>query len=181
MSADLLDLIDNDLRRKILSILSIRPSYTFELARSLGSSQQLIAKHMRLLEESGLVYKVGRIESAEGPPRILYKANAPLLSLLQFMEKISVVSEGTEQTEWDKKSLEELVSQLKLVDMKILELERTLKEMINTKQSIILSIDRLFQDMDISRFYRMIDDALTSGNFDLLFEIIKQQGFANDI
>lgn len=53
MTTDLLDLIDNDIRRKILSILSIRPSYTFELARSLGSSQQLIAKHIKLLEDSG--------------------------------------------------------------------------------------------------------------------------------
>ncbi|MEM0346588.1 MAG: ArsR family transcriptional regulator, partial [Thermoplasmatales archaeon] len=69
MNGDLLDLIDNEIRRNILSILSIRPSYTFELARYLGSSQQLVAKHLKLLEDGGLVYKVGKIESDSGPPR----------------------------------------------------------------------------------------------------------------
>lgn len=177
MSTDLLDLIDNDLRRKILSILSIRPSYTFELARSLGSSQQLVAKHMRLLEESGLVYKVGRIESDEGPPRIFFKANAPLLSLLQFMEKMSVLNERGEETEDKTTSLEELVSRLKEIDSKIVDLEEKLRVLISTEQRIILSIDKLFQDVDISMFYRIIDEVLTSGNFDLLFDAVNEHSF----
>jgi predicted transcriptional regulator len=174
MSTDLLDLIDNDIRRKILSILSIRPSYTFELARSIGSSQQLIAKHIKLLEDSGMVYKVGKIESDEGPPRILYKANHPLLSLLQFIESISVFGKEEEETELLEGNLQELIAQLKDNDNKIRLLEGNLKELITTKQRVLLAINGLLPDTDTSLFFKMIREAFENGNFDLFFEAMSK-------
>ncbi len=175
MSTDLLDLIDNDIRRRILSILSIRPSYTFELARSLGSSQQLVAKHIKLLEDSGLVYKVGKIESDEGPPRILYKANYPLLSLLQFIESISVFDKEEEEGETFRGTLQDLISQLKEIDGRIRVLEGNLKELISAKQRILLAINDLLPDTDTPLFYRMITEALENGNFELLFEALRNR------
>ncbi len=175
MTTDLLDLIDNDIRRKILSILSIRPSYTFELARSLGSSQQLIAKHIKLLEDSGLVYKVGKIDSDEGPPRILYKADPPLLSLLQFIESISVLDAELDRSAEEPGDMRELVAHLKEIDHKISVLSSNLKELISSKQRILLSINRYYANTDTSLFYSMIGEAFRSGNFDLLFEAINKR------
>ncbi|MCW6158638.1 MAG: helix-turn-helix domain-containing protein [Thermoplasmatales archaeon] len=175
MTPDLLDLIDNDIRRKIMSILSIRPSYTFELARSLGSSQQLIAKHIKLLEDSGLVFKVGKIESDEGPPRILYKANHPLLSLLQFIESISVFTNEEEESETLGGTLQDLIVQLKEIDNRIRLLEGDLKEMISTKQRLLLAINGLLPDTETSLFFRMIDEAFEKGNFDLFFQAVKNR------
>ena len=175
MTTDLLDLIDNDIRRKILSILSIRPSYTFELARSLGSSQQLIAKHIKLLEDSGMVFKVGKIESDEGPPRILYKANHPLLSLLQFIENISVFANEEEESETLGGTLQDLIVQLKEIDNRIRLLEGDLKEMISTKQRLLLAINGLLPDTETSLFFRMIDEAFEKGNFDLFFQAVKNR------
>ena len=175
MTTDLLDLIDNDIRRKILSILSIRPSYTFELARSLGSSQQLIAKHIKLLEDSGLVFKVGKIESDEGPPRILYKANHPLLSLLQFIESISVFTNEEEESETLGGTLQDLIVQLKEIDNRIRLLEGDLKEMLSTKQRLLLAINALLPDTETSLFVRMIDEAFEKGNFDLFFQAVKNR------
>ncbi len=175
MTTDLLDLIDNDIRRKILSILSIRPSYTFELARSLGSSQQLIAKHIKLLEDSGMVFKVGKIESDEGPPRILYKANHPLLSLLQFIENISVFTNEEEESETLGGTLQDLIVQLKEIDNRIRLLEGDLKEMISTKQRLLLAINGLLPDTETSLFFRMIDEAFEKGNFDLFFQAVKNR------
>jgi len=174
MSTDLLDLIDNDIRRRILSILSIRPSYTFELARSLGSSQQLIAKHIKLLEDSGLVFKVGKIDSDEGPPRILYKADHPLLSLLQFIENISVFDKEEEETESLEGNLQELIAQLKEIDGRIRLLEGNLKELISAKQRVLLAINGLLTDTDTSLFYRMITEAFENDNFDLFFKEINK-------
>ena len=174
MSTDLLDLIDNDIRRSILSILSIRPSYTFELARSLGSSQQLIAKHIKLLEDSGLVYKVGKIESDEGPPRILYKANYPLLSLLQFIESISVFDKDEEEKDAIEGTLQELINRLKEIDNRIRVLEGDLKELISSKQRVLLAINNLLPNTDTSLFYRMIREAFESGNFDLFFDALNK-------
>jgi predicted transcriptional regulator len=177
MSTDLLDLIDNDIRRKILSILSIRPSYTFELARSLGSSQQLIAKHIKLLEDSGLVYKVGKIESDEGPPRILYKANPPLLSLLQFIESISVFDKDSVEMGTLNGSFQELITQLKDIDYRIRRLEADLKELISAKQRILLTINELLPDTETSMLFRMISEAFENGNFDLLFQALNKHSF----
>jgi predicted transcriptional regulator len=177
MSTDLLDLIDNDIRRKILSILSIRPSYTFELARSLGSSQQLIAKHIKLLEDSGLVYKVGKIESDEGPPRILYKTNPPLLSLLQFIESISVFDKESVEMGLLNGSFQELITQLKDIDSRIRQLEGDLKELISTKQRILLTINELLPDTETSMLFRMISEAFENSNFDLLFQAFNKHSF----
>ncbi|MCL6003549.1 MAG: helix-turn-helix domain-containing protein [Thermoplasmatales archaeon] len=175
MSTDLLDLIDNDIRRKILSILSIRPSYTFELARSLGSSQQLIAKHIKLLEDSGLVFKVGKIESDEGPPRILYKANHPLLSLLQFIESISVFGDDKEEgNEAPEGNLQDLIEMLKDIDHRIRVLEGNLRELISTRQGVLLAINDLIPETETSLFYRMIKEAFENGNFDLFFNEVNK-------
>ncbi|MEL9914577.1 MAG: ArsR family transcriptional regulator [Thermoplasmatales archaeon] len=168
MNGDLLDLIDNEIRRNILSILSIRPSYTFELARYLGSSQQLVAKHLKLLEDGGLVYKVGKIESDSGPPRILYKANLPLLSLLQFIESISSSMESKEEVYNFEGNVKDLVKKLKEIDGKIKVIETELKNLMLQKQKILLAISDLCPDTETPLFFRAINEAFRSGNFDLI-------------
>jgi Predicted transcriptional regulators len=84
--SDLLPILENEMRRRILSILSLRPSYIFELARFLNTSQQLVAKHIKALEKAGLVRKVGEEESPFGPKRILYSASMPMMSIIEFLE-----------------------------------------------------------------------------------------------
>ncbi|MEM1614297.1 MAG: ArsR family transcriptional regulator, partial [Thermoplasmatales archaeon] len=152
----------------ILSILSIRPSYTFELARYLGSSQQLVAKHLKLLEDGGLVYKVGKIESDSGPPRILYKANLPLLSLLQFIESISSSMESKEEVYNFEGNVKDLVKKLKEIDGKIKVIETELKNLMLQKQKILLAISDLCPDTETPLFFRAINEAFRSGNFDLI-------------
>ncbi|MEM0128340.1 MAG: helix-turn-helix domain-containing protein [Thermoplasmatales archaeon] len=172
MNSDLLDLIDNEIRRKILSILSVRPSYTFELARFLGSSQQLVAKHIKMLEDSGLVYKVGKIESDSGPPRILYKANLPLLSFLQFIENISSAMDGEESEYNPEGNVRDLVERLKEIDGKIKLIETDLKNLMLQKQKILLAISNLCPDTETSLFFRAVNEALQSGNFDLIIKMM---------
>lgn len=172
---DILDLIDNELRRKILGILSIRPSYIFELARILGTSQQLISKHIKILEESGLVYKIGKFDSEEGPQRILYKANAPLLSLLQFIEKISLIDfDEDEDDEEDDFNVENLISDLKSIDSEITILEAKIKELIKKQQSILLKINRMLNGMDTSSLFNLLASALNSGDFEIILDALNK-------
>ncbi|MEM0130045.1 MAG: helix-turn-helix domain-containing protein [Thermoplasmatales archaeon] len=168
MNSDLLDLIDNEIRRNILSILSVRPSYTFELARFLGSSQQLVAKHIKMLEDGGLVYKVGKIESDSGPPRILYRANLPLLSLLQFIESISSTMEREDEVYNLEGSVKDLVEKLKEIDGRIKLIETELKNLMLQKQKILLTISDLCPDTETPLFFRAVNEAFRSGNFDLI-------------
>lgn len=170
----ILDLIDNEIRRKILSILSIRPSYIFELARTLGTSQQLISKHIKILEDNGLVYKIGKFDSEEGPQRILYKANAPLLSLLQFIEKISLINFDNEEEDEMDTDIDTLISNLKSIDSEISVLENKIRDLITRQQSILLKINRILNDMDTSSLFNLMNDALKRGDFEVILDALNK-------
>ncbi|MCL4412237.1 MAG: ArsR family transcriptional regulator [Candidatus Thermoplasmatota archaeon] len=174
---DLLDLIDNDIRRKMLSILSIRPSYTFELARSVGTSQQLIAKHLKLLENNGLVYRVGKINSEEGPQRILYRANAPLLSLLQFIENISNFEGGKEDIKDNYEDLEELIRELRDTNEQISAIELELRKLITRQQNILVRIYELANADDSTELFKAFDSALRGGDFRTLMQFLNRRVF----
>ncbi len=68
---DFLMIIHNPLRRKILSKIVQGKKYTLELARELGTTQQAIMKHLKILEKYGIV-KCVEEESPEGPKRKCY-------------------------------------------------------------------------------------------------------------
>ena len=51
----LLDVIGSSTRARILQLIAERPFYLSEIARTLNIGQQAIIRHMRKLEESGLV------------------------------------------------------------------------------------------------------------------------------
>ena len=54
-SADLLDLLGNENRRRILALLARRPYYVTEMSEELRVSPKAVIDHLRRLEEAGLV------------------------------------------------------------------------------------------------------------------------------
>ncbi len=75
MSSDevdsILTILENPVRRKIIKRLSEEPSYSLQLARELGLTQQLVAKHLALMEVAGVVKSSWR-ESPQGPRQRVY-------------------------------------------------------------------------------------------------------------
>ncbi len=146
--SDLLPILENEMRRRILSILSLRPSYIFELARFLNTSQQLVAKHIKALEKAGLVRKVGEEESPFGPKRILYSASTPMMSIIEFLEDfISTDSEEYNGNNYIKK----LDLELKELDDEIDALKLRLKELLEKRQQLILKL-AIEQKIDLIEF-----------------------------
>ena len=146
--SDLLPILENEMRRRILSILSLRPSYIFELARFLNTSQQLVAKHIKALEKAGLVRKVGEEESPFGPKRILYSASMPMMSIIEFLEDfISTDSEEYNGNNYIKK----LDLELKELDDEIDALKSRLKELLEKRQQLILKL-AIEQKIDLIEF-----------------------------
>ncbi|MEM3444714.1 MAG: helix-turn-helix domain-containing protein [Thermoplasmata archaeon] len=68
---DFLMVVYNPLRRKILSKIVQGRRYTLQLARELGTTQQAVMKHIKILEKYGIVECVEE-ESPEGPKRKCY-------------------------------------------------------------------------------------------------------------
>ena len=54
-SAELLDLLGNDTRRRILSLLAQKPCYVTEISEVTGVSPKAVIDHLQRLEEAGLI------------------------------------------------------------------------------------------------------------------------------
>lgn len=74
INADLiLEIISNETRRKILTILSEEPMYFNQLAKKLAIGQQAVLRHMETLERSGLVETYAERSTLGAPNRKYYK------------------------------------------------------------------------------------------------------------
>jgi len=75
MSIDEVDelfyLLENPTRRRILQLLSVERLYPLQLSREIDVTQQAVVKHLRILEQHGLV-KSHDEPSSRGPNRRVY-------------------------------------------------------------------------------------------------------------
>lgn len=67
----ILQVVENPVRRKIIKRLSQEPAYQLQLSKELGLGQSLVAKHLKIMKEAGLVTVTGE-ESSSGPERKRY-------------------------------------------------------------------------------------------------------------
>src|SRR6267143_1747814 len=70
----LLRVLENPTRRRILERLARESHYPLQLSKELGVSQQAVVKHLRALQESGLVSSVEEKSDLGGPNRRAYRA-----------------------------------------------------------------------------------------------------------
>ena len=67
-------ILENPTRRFIIKRLSEEPNYPLQLAKDLGLGQQLVAKHLRVMEDAGMVES--SVEASPyGPKRRIYTLN----------------------------------------------------------------------------------------------------------
>ena len=67
-------ILENPTRRDIIKRLSEEPNYPLQLAKDLGLGQQLVAKHLRVMEQAGMV--ASSVEASPyGPKRRIYTLN----------------------------------------------------------------------------------------------------------
>jgi len=69
---DMIQLLQNRTRRRILRLLSREENYPLALSRNLDTSQQAVAKHLKKLEEEGLVVSKKCESEKGGPPTRTY-------------------------------------------------------------------------------------------------------------
>ncbi len=67
-----LQIVGNETRRKILTLLSQKPHYISEIAKKLEITQPAILKHLSILQEAGLIESF-REESPLGAARKYYR------------------------------------------------------------------------------------------------------------
>lgn len=67
----ILTILENPTRREIIRRLSEEPSYPLQLAKDLSLGQQLVAKHLQIMEDAGIV-RSSTESSPHGPKRRMY-------------------------------------------------------------------------------------------------------------
>ncbi len=71
----IIQLLQNRTRRRILQLLSKEENYPLEMSRYLNTSQQSISKHLKKLEDQGLVVSKRSESEKGGPPTKTYTLN----------------------------------------------------------------------------------------------------------
>ena len=74
---ELFEVVGNEIRRKILRLLVLEPHYVSQLSKILDKSQPAILKHMKILEDMGIVVRnrQSASESNKGPDRHFFSIN----------------------------------------------------------------------------------------------------------
>jgi ArsR family transcriptional regulator len=69
----ILDIMSNETRRRILSVISEEPMYFNQLARKVHVGQQAILRHLNILEKAGIIQSYEEKSSLGAPNRKYYK------------------------------------------------------------------------------------------------------------
>jgi len=80
---NILTVVGNSARRQILKHLSNEPDYPLRLSRELGLGQQLVTKHLKIMEDLGLVAACNEA-SPTGPDRRIFTVSKCVAISLEF-------------------------------------------------------------------------------------------------
>lgn len=72
---ELIRLMENPTRRKILELLCREDQYPLQISKTLDTSQQAISKHLKTMEKEGIVVSKTSKSKYGGPPTKTYKVN----------------------------------------------------------------------------------------------------------
>jgi ArsR family transcriptional regulator len=87
LDADLiLNLLGNDTRRKILTVLSEEAMYFNQLAKEINVGQQAVLRHLQALEESGLIETYSEKSDFGAPDRKYYRLNNSFILTISLSE-----------------------------------------------------------------------------------------------
>ena len=179
----LLSMVENPTRRRILEALVREPHYPLQLSKELKISQQAIVKHLRALEECGVVSSYSE-DSDRGPARKQYVPASEfsiMVDLRSGMFNAEIVSlrpaeEGTETRSDD---LEKVRKEIGGIDSELDRIAKRRAELLD-RRARLLSVAREMaldhEDYQIRRvMYEMLNRPMLGAE-----EIAKELSIRDD-
>lgn len=173
---ELLSILENPTRRRILQSLVREPHYPFQLARELRVSQPAIVKHLHVLENGGLISSYEET-SDRGPMRRRYIPTSEFTIVMDmrsgmFSTRLIEYSNENEEElpadETEKSSIKESRQQIEKIDKHIRELEKNRSQMIDLRQEMMNRIlGRLPSNEDNYRLRILLHNLLNNPQKDL--------------
>ena len=123
---ELLNVLGNETRRRILQLLAEEPKYLLQLARNMDVTQQAILKHLNILVRYGLIASHEAKSTLAAPPRKYYcLARSLCLS----------VGLTPNTVDFDAQEITPEAEASKLLPPKTLELQKRVKRLENSKDA----------------------------------------------
>ena len=140
---ELLSMVENPTRRRILEALAREPHYPLQLSKELGISQPAVVKHLVMLERNGLIQGY-QVESRSGPKKTMYIPKSEFTLMVDmrngmFNARLVLPADSHEDTE-STKDLEDTRKKIMELDVKIEELEEERSRMIRQRETLISSM-----------------------------------------
>jgi ArsR family transcriptional regulator len=170
----ILDIIGNNTRRKILATLSQEPMYFNQLAKEIGIGQQAILRHMKTLEDIGLIESYAEKSNLGAPDRKYYRLNSSFsLTICLSEDAFSIENHKIEEyrheesdkfykeydllaQEDDGETFNQLQSNLTKIEMEISNLDSRLNDLRALKQLIVSRLHKIAKDNFEEEFERKI-------------------------
>ena len=164
---ELLSIIENPTRRRILEYLTREPSYPLQLSKELGISQQAVMKNLALMEQTGMLMSHPE-ESSMGPTRTVYAPSRQFTLTIDLhgnMFTTRLISTGIVDTgQSGSVDTEAAIERLKQLDSKIEELDRERASLLDERDSVMNAINSSIRDVEdpVKRkeLYRQLDEMI---------------------
>ena len=170
----ILDIIGNNTRRKILATLAQEPMYFNQLAKEISIGQQAILRHMKTLEDMGLIESYAEKSNLGAPDRKYYRLNSSFsLTICLSDDAFSIENHKIEQYRYkesdkfykeydllaqedDGETLNQIQSNLTKIEMEISNLDSRLNDLRALKQLIVSRLHKIAKDNFEEEFERKI-------------------------
>jgi len=137
---ELLSIVENPTRRRILEYLTREPSYPLQLSKELGISQQAVMKNLSLMEQNGMVMSYPEASSM-GPTRTVYAPNTQFTIVIDMHDNMfsaRIVSSGNIQSdEAHIEGMEEAMERIKRIDSRIQELDDERSDLLSERNAVM--------------------------------------------
>ena len=184
----LLKILENPIRRRVIERLSQEPNYSLRLSKELGLGQQLVTKHLNLMEDAGLVTTKNQT-SPLGPQRRVFSLAKSFSIIIDvgphlFKQNIIDFEVEPEQNQISKKTADLIVERDRLLEypkdegekmkpfskiltdidtkLDVLEQERAL--LLSIRNSIMMEASNIIQRIDDSDSRRVFHSAIDEHN-----------------
>jgi len=144
----LLDVLGNETRRRILNLISHEPMYFNQLAKEIRTGQQAILRHVKILEDTGLIESYAMRSELGAPDRKYYRVNSSFnLSISISNDNFTVRNEDIEELRY--KEADALYKKFDELDSIVLSHDdNTLDESINrntrsNQRKSVMSLDQI--------------------------------------
>ena len=196
---DCLSIIDNKIRREILSRLVRQPNYPLQLSRELKQSQQSILKHLYAMEKMDIV-KCNTIENKIGPPRKIYELNERLTMTIDITPNMFEITtnkiEASENIEEEHEDILNLIKDgsekddmsliyqsIKEINIKLQEIEKERLNLIALKDAAYSFLRKMIEKEDYNYYEKeilyLLTDDVNIG--DIAKELKVNESFVEDI